>query len=102
MMMGKNKGPMKSSPRPRPNPGMKGGLPADRPQKPTIPPNNPPMAKSPRPAAKPTPPMKSSPRPMPAGPARAQFMLNRQARVGDGYKDGGMVKKGGGSSCKTY
>lgn len=100
-MMSKSKGPMKSI-RPKARPGMGAGLPSARPQKPSVPANNPPMAKSPRPMAKPTAPMTKSLRPKPAEPARGQFMLDRQVRVGDGYKGGGMVKKGGGSSCKTY
>ncbi|CAB4138483.1 hypothetical protein UFOVP330_75 [uncultured Caudovirales phage] len=60
------------------------------------------MKSSPRPMPKPSSgtAMKSSPRPMPAGPARAQFMLDRQARVGDGYKDGGCVMAGRGGKYK--
>jgi hypothetical protein len=45
-----------------------------------------------RPASKSVPVAKSK-RPMPAEPARTNFMLKRQARVGDGYAKGGTVKK---------
>ena len=54
------------------------------------------MKTSPRPKARPASksvPMAKSKRPMPAEPARTNFMLKRQARVGDGYAKGGMVKK---------
>jgi len=54
------------------------------------------MKTSPRPKARPaskSAPMTKSPRPKSGDFARAEFMLKRQVRSGDGYAKGGMVKK---------
>lgn len=57
------------------------------------------MKTSPRPKARPAPKgrpstgMTKSPRPKSGDFARAEFMLKRQVRSGDGYAKGGMIKK---------